>query len=606
MNTTIFHKSHGAHAGSFFGALTNSAKKSWKGIVFYTLLTLLYFSRALFLESDLPPWGVITYQPIDEGTYANLALNLINFGSIDPNAYYQGQYEFLMQSHVICNLIGNFFVGISLMVFGDNYFGLRMGVVVIGYLILILFCLTISELRKAYGAKEKSPLTMAFLVILALVASFVFFNATKAVEPSIFRLLFVQLIVFCLVKTKMSIKVRGFLVGLFVFVSIFLVYVTNLFVGIPVIAYAIFVFATQGKRSGFLFVLFGLIGALLALLLATIYFWCCWGTTPIANAINSVLIFEGSEQSGNAYAVGIENFVKNARAFFASNTMLYMLPLMGIVLVCFPLLVKQALKATGGPVLALLMTVLGFFAQTVVSDDFVVRKAVVILPSLLLLFYCCCLCTMRQNEQGQTCVGKIVAAVFFILTTALMFYVTYYRLFRANSATITKLDYSDFDIVLLITSCAFSVLIAGIFLVGLLADRRKITSVSFYASVLICIAINLCFVFNYNILNQTYTEKEIMIDLGKAANGRVVAGEYENGFTLYNDILPLFNDQKTLTTYLDENPDLLYFDYSNAQSSSRDPQSIYQHIEETIRFERAYEAFGKSPDMSLYEPNRLT
>lgn len=598
----MLHKTRGKHAKFSPAVLMEVMRDNWKCIVFYVLITLLYFSRALFLESDLPPWGVITYQPIDEGTYANLALNLINFGSIDPNDYYAGQYEFLMQSHVICNLIGNFFVGGSLLVFGDNYFGLRMGVVIVGYLILILFCLTISELRKAYGAKEKSAFTMAFFVVLALVASFVFFNATKAVEPSIFRLLFVQLIVFCLIKVKMSIKLRGFLAGLFVFISIFLVYVTNLFVGIPVIAYAIFVFITQGKRAGLAFVLFGLVGALSALLLATVYFWCCWGTTPIVNAINSVLIFEGSEQSGNAYAVGMENFAKNTRAFLASNTILYTLPLMGIVLVRFPFLVKQALKATGGPILSLLMTVLGFFAQTIVSDDFVVRKAVVILPSLLLLFYCCCLCSMEQDEQERTRAGKIVAAAFFILAAALMLYVTYYRLFRASTATITKLDYSDFDIVLLMVSCALSVIVASVFLVGIIANRHKIASGSFYASVLLCIALNLCLVFNYNILNQTYTEKEIMINLGKTANGRVIAGEYENGFTLYNDILPLFNDQKTLTTYLNENSDLLYFDYSIARSSSRDPQGIYQYVEETVRFERAYKAFGKSPDMSLYKP----
>ena len=128
----------------------------------------MYFTRGFLLESDLPPWGVIAYQPIDEGIYANLALNFINFDSINPNDYYAGQYEYLMQSHMICNVVGNFFTALSLLVFGDNYFGLRMGVVFIGYLILILFCLTINELRKTYGAEEKGALTMAFLLIIAL------------------------------------------------------------------------------------------------------------------------------------------------------------------------------------------------------------------------------------------------------------------------------------------------------------------------------------------------------------------------------------------------------------------------------------------------------
>ena len=579
-------------------------RENWKSIIFYVLVTLVYFSRALFLESDLPPWGVASYQPVDEGTYANLALNLINFGSIDPNDYYQGQYEFLMQPHVICNVVGNFFTALSLICLGDNYFGLRMGVVFIGYLVLILFCLTINELRKAYGREDKNATVMALLLVVAFLASFVFFNATKAVEPSITRLLFVQLVVFFLVKSNISIQVRGFFVGLFVFASIFLVYVTNLFLGIPVIAYMIFIFATQGKRQGGLFVLSGIIGAGLALLLAAMYYGCLWDTTPIANAVNSVLIFESTGQAGGAYDVGASNFIKNARAFLSSNAIFYALPLMGILMTCLPLLFKQALKSTGGPIVALLMTVIGFFAQTIVSDDFVVRKAVVVLPSLLLLFYCCYLYVIKQGEKERNCARKIVKVVFSILAIALMLYVTYYRLFCANGSTITKLDYSGFDIVLLIVSCAFSVILVGVFLVGLLTNKRKIASGSFYTSVLVCIAINLCLVLNYNILNQTYSEKEAMIDLGKVANGQVIAGEYENGFTLYNDILPLLNDQKTLTMYLEDNPDLLYFDYSNARSFSRDPQSLYQHIEEIATFERDYQTFGKRRSMSLYEPEQ--
>lgn len=601
MANAIVHKTHGKHARSPFRSFLNAMKRDWKTILFYVLLTAVYFSRAFFLESDLPPWGVVAYQPVDEGTYANLALNWVNFGSIDPNDYYAGQYEFLMQPHAICDVVGNLFVGLSLFCFGDNYFGLRMGVVFAGYLVLILFCLTIGELRKAYGAEEQSAPVMALLMVLALLTSFIFFNATKAVEPSIFRLLLIQLVIFCLVKAKMSIKLRGFLVGFFVFVSIFLVYVTNLFIGIPVLAYAVFVFATQGKRSGLLFVLFGIIGAVLAWSLAAIYYWHYWDTAPITNAVNSVLIFESTGQAGNAYAVGAANSLRNVRAFFASNAMLYALPLVGIILVCALPLIKRAFKATGGPLLALVATVIGFFAQTIISDDFVVRKAIVIFPALLLLFYCGYLWALKQCGVQPRIGKRVVVFVAFLFAVAVMVYVTYFRLFRANSPTFSKLDYSEFDIVLLLLNCALSIIVAAVFLFGVMMDHRKTVVASAFGAILICITVNLCLVFNYNIINQTYTEKEAMIELGEVANGKVIAGEYENGFTLYNDILPLLNDSQTLTSYIRENPELLYFDYSNARSFSSDPKSLYRQIEEIAQFERAYQTFGKKRSMSLYE-----
>ena len=594
-------KTQGKHARASYVLPNENKKRNWKIILFYLAITLVYFSRAFFLESDLPPWGLVAYQPIDEGTYANLALNLINFGSIDPNDYYAGQYEFFMQPHVICNVVGNAFVALSLFCLGDNYYGLRMGVVIMGYLILILFCLTIRELRKTYGAKTQGAKTMAALLIIALVVSFVFFNATKAVEPSIARLLLVQLIVYCLVKVRISIQLRGFFVGFFTFISIFFVYVTDLFIGIPVIAYVIFIFATQGKRSGGLFVLFGLIGAAIAFILATIYYWYCWDTAPISNAINSVLIFESSSQSAGAYTIGLTNLIKNIRAFVASNVFFYLLPLAGIVLACFAPLLKQAFKTEGGPLLAIFMTILGFFAQTMVSDDFVLRKAVVILPTLLLLFYCCYLWLAGPSKKQWGVGRKAIIFASSLLACAAMAYVTYFRLFQANSPTFSRLDYTSFDIVLLLINCALAIVVVLVFAISILVNKRKAAARSLIASVVVCVVINSCLVLNYNIFDQTYTEKEVMIELGEVADGKVIAGEYENGFTLYNNILPLLNDQETLTRYLKENSDLLYFDYSNAQSFSRDPESLYQHLRETERFERVYQTFGEQRSVSLYE-----
>lgn len=600
----MFQTTQGKHARSSYASLGEGIKRNWKNILFYTAITLVYFARAFFLESDLPPWGLVAYQPIDEGTYANLALNLINFGSIDPNDYYAGQYEFFMQPHVICNVVGNAFVALSLFCLGDNYFGLRMGVVVMGYLVLILFCVTIAELRKAYGAKTQSAKVMALLLVVALVTSFVFFNATKAVEPSMARLLLVQLIVYCLVKARISIQLRGLLVGFFTFVSIFFIYVTNLFIGIPVIAYAIFVFATQGKRSGGLFVLFGLVGAALALALAAAYYWYCWGTTPIANAINSVLIFSSSSQSAGAYTIDSNNLLKNIRAFVASNAFFYLLPLAGVVLACFVPLLKQVFRTTGGPLLVLFTTVLGFFAQTMVSDDFVLRKAVVILPTLLLLFYCCFLWLIKSPGKQWSIGRKAIIFIASLLACAAMAYVTYYRLFRANSPTFSRLDYSSFDIVLLLIDCILAVVIVLVFVVAIMANKRNVAAGSLIVSVAVCIVINSCLVLNHNIFNQTYTEKNAMIKLGEVADGKVIAGEYENGFTLYNDILPLLNDYETLTRYLKENSDLLYFDYSNARSSSEDPESLFQQITEVEQFERAYQTFGQQRSVSLYEFDR--
>ena len=86
-------------------------------------ISLIYFLRIIYIDADVPAWGVSTYMPIDEGIYAELALNLLTFGSIDPNQYFQGQYEFLVSAQATINVFGNLVTYVTLLLFGDNYFG---------------------------------------------------------------------------------------------------------------------------------------------------------------------------------------------------------------------------------------------------------------------------------------------------------------------------------------------------------------------------------------------------------------------------------------------------------------------------------------------------
>ena len=59
-------------------------KKEVSWILGGGLFILFLITRLLFLDADLPPWGVINYQPADEGAYAMMALNKYNYGKISP------------------------------------------------------------------------------------------------------------------------------------------------------------------------------------------------------------------------------------------------------------------------------------------------------------------------------------------------------------------------------------------------------------------------------------------------------------------------------------------------------------------------------------------
>jgi len=98
-----------------------------------------------------------------------------------------------------------------------------------------------------------------------------------------------------------------------------------------------------------------------------------------------------------------------------------------------------------------------------------------------------------------------------------------------------------------------------------------------------------------------------MIQLGNIAENNYVLGEYENGFTLYNDIVPVLDTYENLKQYMEEDTSLLYFDYSDKYDSSQRyffDDTLFADSDYTVtlmaQFPRAYQTFGKKRDMALY------
>ena len=103
-------------------------------LLYMFIVGIFFITRLLFLDSDLPPWGIINYQPVDEGTYSMMALNLYNYGDITPEIF-NGDIEYITSPHIRINVIGNALIYMCLKLFGDNYWGLRVSSVICGLII---------------------------------------------------------------------------------------------------------------------------------------------------------------------------------------------------------------------------------------------------------------------------------------------------------------------------------------------------------------------------------------------------------------------------------------------------------------------------------------
>ena len=127
---------------------------------------ILYFiTRILFLESDLPPWNISYYQSIDELYYTIGAFNLYHYGDYDVKLI-----DYISEPKYVVNYFMEIFVAISLKIFGNNYFGLRMASVLSGAIILLFIYLTLKESFQ----DNKNNRIVAILILLYLIFDFSF------------------------------------------------------------------------------------------------------------------------------------------------------------------------------------------------------------------------------------------------------------------------------------------------------------------------------------------------------------------------------------------------------------------------------------------------
>lgn len=562
------------------------------------LLSLVYFLRIVFLDADLPAWGVSAYQPIDEGIYATLALNMQNYGTLSPNGVIGGNY-FLITSQELFNLPLNIMTYFGMVLFGDNYFGFRIGSVVIGYINLGLLVLITTTLFEHDETMARYRFESAFLVAVIYILSFPMYIATRTVEPSLYRMTCVLLIAVCYLKLERHLKINSFLIGFITVISIFLIYVTNLFIGIAVIGFLVRLLVTGRRREAAVHLQYGLLGALIGYGVSILYYQG-WGITPLTNSLASVLAFSGSSSSasaGNYQFSSLIGAIGNGLSFIASNPVLYSIPIISLFVAYAPCLNHCNSRAFGDSVSTIKLMIFGIFIQTMVTEDFIVRKMIIVYPLMLVLgaasFYLNECASVNAAGEKRPKVAPIIAVM-------LVVYVLWERLEHANDMVVTTADFSEKARMFIAILGTLSI-IPILYLFKSKGLRRNkaigISCLTLYA------ILNLGLITNYCILDRSYTEKTVMQEIGEAAGDAYVAGDYSMGFTLYNDIKPVKNDRNELLRFLGGHPETYFLDYSNAQFFTNSLIDTWQTLSTEHVFYRSYQSgmTGSDRNISLYK-----
>lgn len=513
------------------------------------LLILLFFIRIINIEADIPQNYLVNYLSIDEGIYGNLALNLQNWGSLMYPLKVSG-VGLRHNPQILLNIIGNLIIYIFMFIFGDNYYGFRLGIVFIAFLTLVFIILSVIKLKKNYGIKNYY---FEILALLFLDISFIFYSASRVVEPTIFRLFFSAIILWMFVSIKKN-SLKSFLIAFFTTVSIFLVYINNTFLVLGALIYILILFLMKQKKEAIQNIIYGIIGIVSGILLSEIYYFVVWRTEAFKNLFEIIKSFNSdsnytivADNTEVSYTFYLLIYIKRVIKFISSNLFFYSLPIFSLVTASL-YNIKNFLKNKKREYFFCLSMIIALFIQTLVSEDFINRKSIVLLP--FIIFICIDYLILYQRKEVSLSlydVGEITFIILCIVVQKIYLPFSGYGGFNTNDKVIMILY-------VLIPTIIFLISISRRWSYKLLITMFLMVSLG-----------NALFIYRYYFRNIYFYDKEMMLSLNKYGN-KIILGEYINGYTLYNDIKTLPITREETKKLMDTGEYYYYFDYSDVQN----------------------------------------
>ena len=340
-------------------------------IIYIVVFTLLYFfSRIIFLDSDLPLWDIGHYQPIDEFYYSVDAFNLYHYGIYDLI-----EFDFILHIKYVTNYFTEILVSIFLSIFGNNYYGLRMASVFSGFVISMI----IFYIFYIYQKKE-NLLNSKYIFIYAsiyLLVDFSFLLSNRILEPTIFRMLAFMIIFIVTIKltSKPLNRYRSFILGFLAFISVWYVYFTNIFIIPSIGLYILIISMQENNKNFFTYILYYILGVLVA---SSIFY------------INYYLVFDSSYTLDFIdFYVGMSNRIShlfdNIYNIFSTNIFKFNPIFLFLTFLTLPIFIYIVFKKRDKISILLFSFILLFFSQTFFINDYYQRKLIFMLPMLMLM-----------------------------------------------------------------------------------------------------------------------------------------------------------------------------------------------------------------------------
>lgn len=508
-----------------------------KYIIFLLVTALFLVTRCVYLDRDLPPTGISSHVAIDEMYYTITAFNLYHYGETIFNPVPATDLPSAEDTQPN-NILENCLTYLTLIIFGNNYYGVRMAAVLAALISFIFFYLVILGMERT-GRQVNDPCRtdnrnyINYFIIFYLLFDFSFMMAGRVAEPTIFRLMALSIIVYIgslpRISSALTNNWYSLLLGFLSMAAVVYVYVYNAFVLIAMAA-TIVIWAKKDGLANSLrqMAWFGL-GALICLASYMWYIDAYYHTTLIG-VYQSMLPYRNRIGVGLTLIDSFKALLINVLYIFTTNIFRFNISLLFAFLVSLPIFIRK-LKAEKSNFDIMVFNLLLFlFLQSVIINDWPLRKLVIMLPIALLIIAI----SFQYSKRNDVYIGRYLRLYWF---TCLLVSLAIWAIFLFTH--INGEYYSEIKNALYLNLIVFLIVATAMTLTFV---RGKDLSKSIIAICAIVMLLPNIYLDNRYVLSEpTYYYRDAMIKMGEKINGTITAGGASYGFRLYNTSIPVLN-----------------------------------------------------------------
>ena len=525
-------------------AISSNVSRSKQLIIIVCLAFLFVLSRSVFLDRDLPPGKISSYIPIDEFYYTIPGFNLYQYGetihSVVPEIIGDLQPT---------NILENIVTAIFLSIFGNNYYGLRMGSVFSALLVFVFTFLVLWALIIDNGSPKNNMQIQnkildanAFIIIYAcmlyLLFDFSFLVAGRVAEPTIFRMLVMVILIYIstmpFVQGPLTNKWYSAFFGFIGMAAVVFVYIYNLFVFCALGVSVFFWAQKRGIRNAIKQIAFFIVGSILCIAIYQLVAVITYHSSLYEVYIHMVP-FSG-RITGDL--VGIDTLytrISNVMIIFLTNIFRYNPVLLFLFLLSLPILIWRVSSHRNNTEIFLLSLLTFLGAQSVMINDYPMRKLVILLPLVIMVIGVAgkhiieYLHHLDSKPGGLTILRSYVV---FVLAISVVIAVVY---MIPNISDVASLP-GGLGLVNLLV-----LLSLGLITLVMLRHSLHIPRYLVLLLIVLTFASNIYMDCNYVFMNRTYYFRDAMKAMGSRTNGQVIVGGCGYGFRLYNSSKPVLD-----------------------------------------------------------------